>query len=108
MQAMKIGPVADSFPTAWLTCAAAIDGGLTATLIYALLKERQYYKHTRKLLNEIAGLTLETGGSSSRCIFVRGTNLSAGFSLIDSYYRRHSVCSLAYVKDTYQRILVLH
>lgn len=58
---MKIGPVANSFPTVWLTCAAAIDGGLTATLLYALLKERRFHKHTRQLLYEIAGLTLETG-----------------------------------------------
>lgn len=59
-EAMSIGPVADAFPTVWLTCAAAIDGGLTATLIYTLLKERQFHKHTRQLLYEIAGLTLET------------------------------------------------
>lgn len=58
---MKIGPVADSFPTAWLTCAALIDGGLTASLLYILLKERHFYNHTKRLLFEIAALTLETG-----------------------------------------------
>ena len=60
-QAMKIGPVADSFPTAWLTCAAAIDGALTAGLLFSLLKERKAYAHTRRLLYAVAALTLETG-----------------------------------------------
>lgn len=63
---MSIGPAADSLPTAWLSCAALIDGGLTATLLYTVLRERrQHHEHTRQLLHNIAGLTLETGKSSN-------------------------------------------
>lgn len=61
---MKIGPVADSFPTAWLTCAAAIDGALTVGLLLSLLKERKGRSHIRRMLYEVAALTLETGTST--------------------------------------------
>jgi hypothetical protein len=60
---MDIGPVANSFPTAWLSSAALIDGGLTASLLFILLRERHVYGRTKRILVEIAGLTLETGGT---------------------------------------------
>jgi hypothetical protein len=108
---MRIGPVADAFPTAWLTCAAAIDGGLTATLIYVLLKDRKYSNYTRRLLYEIAGLTLETGTLSTQvCFGVRNAlaNVSELTSPVNAYHRSHTLRSMAHIEDADERILVLH
>jgi hypothetical protein len=108
---MKIGPVADAFPTAWLTCAAAIDGGLTATLVYVLLKDRKYNSHTKRLLYEIAGLTLETGTLAKQFYsHTRNTrtDVSARNSPADTHHWSGTLCFMAHVENTDERILVLY
>ena len=64
---MPVASTANSLPTAWLSCAALIDGSVTASLLYLLLREKHDYKHTRQLVARIVRLTLETGEQSDRC-----------------------------------------
>lgn len=63
-QANPYGGPADVLPTVWLSCAAAIDGCITASLLYILLREGSITKHARRLTSRVIALTLETGARS--------------------------------------------
>ncbi|KAL7006524.1 hypothetical protein EMMF5_003945 [Cystobasidiomycetes sp. EMM_F5] len=59
-QDISVGPAANALPTVWLSCAACIDGGITASLVYMLYREKHDYRHTKALVMNVIRLTLET------------------------------------------------